>query len=94
MSKLFAPGGWVHSTRVPGCDVFGARCAFCGHTITGSGGWVLVLEESVACETCLPDPSAQRGLAGRRALYRLRNRLDRERKQQRKQPPGEWWEIR
>ena len=80
----------MHSSRIPGGDVFGARCAFCGHTITGSG-WVLVAEESIACETCLPDPSAQRGLAGRRALYRLRNRLDRERKQQGKRHG--WWEI-
>lgn len=89
MSKLRQPGGWIHSSRMPHVDVYGARCAFCGHTITGSA-WVLVLEESVACLDCLSDPSAKRGLAGRRAMYRLRNRIDRER--ERKQPP-EWWEI-
>jgi hypothetical protein len=69
-----------------GDNVLGARCAFCGHTIVGHA-WVLVTEHSVACVTCLPDPNAQRGLAGRRALYRLRNRLDRERKER------DWWEI-
>lgn len=61
---------------MPGVDVLGAQCGFCGHTIT-SGAWVLVLEQSVVCEDCLPDPRAKRGLAGRRALYRLRDRIDR-----------------
>ena len=77
--SLLHSGGWISTTSL-NSDLYGAQCGFCGRTIVDRA-WLLVAESSLVCLHCMPNPDAERGVVGRRMLYRLRNVIDREQRQ-------------